>query len=82
MLYFISSFLASSLSIDATSKPQPRKSRTAAEYRAARREKREKLSHFSPDLSSPSHVILDRTPVSRRKGLLSQTIVEEEDSDL
>ncbi|KAJ4982670.1 hypothetical protein SVAN01_11843 [Stagonosporopsis vannaccii] len=79
VLYFIARFLSSSLSIDAPSKITPRRARTTAEFRTAQREKRE---HLSPAQPGPSRVILDRAPSSRRRGLLSQTIVEEEDSDL
>ncbi|KAH6622211.1 hypothetical protein C7974DRAFT_414869 [Boeremia exigua] len=79
VLYFIFKFLSSTLSIDAASKPPARRARTTAEFRTAQREKREKLS---PVLQSPNRVAVDRTPSSRRRGLLSQTIVEEEDSDL
>ncbi|KAF2999204.1 hypothetical protein E8E13_000128 [Curvularia kusanoi] len=79
VLYFIFNLLSSSLSSHATSNPKPRRSRTAAEFRTEQREKREeRLS----DYSGPSRVISERTPASKRRDLLSQSIAEEEDSDL
>jgi hypothetical protein len=77
VLYFIFKFLSSSLSIDA-SRSMPPKHRTTAEFRASRRQKKDRmLAHPAP----PSLAVLDKAPSVRRRGLLSQTIVEEEDSD-
>ena len=78
ILYFIFKFLSSSLSIDANSKEKPRKSRTTAEFRVARREKQDQMLAAS----LPIPVVVDKVPGRRGRGLLSQTIVEEEDSDL
>lgn len=77
ILYFIFRFLSSSLSIDAGSKEKPRKGRTTAEFRAARREKQDQM--LTPSLPIP--VVVDKAPGRRGRGLLSQTIVEEDDSD-
>ncbi|KAF2630366.1 hypothetical protein BU25DRAFT_256988 [Macroventuria anomochaeta] len=77
VLYFIFKFLSSSLSIDATSRVKPRKGRTTAEFRSARREKQDRILASMP----PTQVVLDKASRRRRHGLLSQTIVEEEDSD-
>ncbi|KAJ4353157.1 hypothetical protein N0V95_003629 [Ascochyta clinopodiicola] len=77
ILYFIFRFLSSSLSIDATSQAKPRKGRTTAEFRASRRDKQEKTL----DTATPTPLVLDKAPGPRRRGLLSQTIVEEDDSD-
>lgn len=77
VLYFIFKFLSSSLSIDAASGARPRKGRTTAEFRATRREKQDQMLAPSP----PTPVVVDKAPGRRGRGLLSQTIVEEEDSD-
>lgn len=73
--------LSSTLNIDkssATLAPKPRdQGRTAAEFRAAQREKKKSDSTQHP--STP--IILKKGSGSRRKGLLSQAIIEEEDSD-
>ena len=79
VLYFIFNVLSSTLNINGSLKAKPRKPRTAAEFRIEQHEKREEL--FSGH-SSPARVVSDRTPTSKRRGLLSQTIAEEEDSDL
>jgi hypothetical protein len=49
--------------------------RTTAEYRFARRKRKESLHH----LPRPTPVVLNK--VEERRGLLSQAIIEEEDSD-
>ncbi|KAF3035643.1 hypothetical protein E8E11_004500 [Didymella keratinophila] len=78
VLYFIFKVLSSSLSIDNnTSKEKHRIGRTTAEFRAARREKQDRM--LGPSLSIP--VVVDKVAGRRGRGLLSQTIVEEEDSD-
>jgi hypothetical protein len=78
ILYLIFKFLSSSLRIDATSRATPRKGRTTAEFRAARRKKQDHMLAPSP----PIPVVVDKVPGRRGHGLLSQTIVEEEeDSD-
>ena len=77
VIYFIFTFLSSSLNIDATSRAMPPKGRTTAEFRAARREKHHQTLAPGP----PIPVVLDKAPGRRGRGLLSQTIVEEEDSD-
>ncbi|KAJ4335904.1 hypothetical protein N0V87_005760 [Didymella glomerata] len=77
ILYFIFRFLSSSLSIDAGSKEKPRKGRTTAEFRAARREKQDQVL----TRSLPIPVVVDKVSGRRGRGLLSQTIVEEDDSD-
>jgi hypothetical protein len=81
VLYFIFKFLSSSFSIDTSSRAKPRKGRTTAEFRAARREKQDRMLTPAP----PTQVVLDKAPGTapgrRGRGLLSQTIAEEEDSD-
>lgn len=81
IIFVLFKFMSSSLNIDSAIVPQPReRSRTAVEYRAARREKKEEEE--SLDYSTPSTpVVLKKIPGSRSKGLLSQAIIEEEDSD-
>jgi len=77
-LYFVFRVLSSSLSIDNNiSKHKGRIGRTTAEFRAARREKQDPMLA----LSLPIPVVVDKMPGRRGRGLLSQTIVEEEDSD-
>jgi hypothetical protein len=72
-------FISSTLNIDSTIVPLPRhRGHIAAEFRAERREKKQEPIDFSPP-SVP--VVLKRVPGSRRQGLLSQAIIEEEDSD-
>ena len=78
VLYFVFKFLSSSLSIDAASGAQPRKGRTAAEFRAARRGKQDRASVLA---ASPTQAVLDKAPRYRGYSLMSQMIVEEEDSD-
>jgi hypothetical protein len=79
VVFIIFKLISSSLSIDSAIVPRPQEpSRTAAEFRAARREKKEDSMDFS---GQPTPVVLKRVPGSRRKGLLSQAIIEEEDSD-
>jgi hypothetical protein len=78
VLFAIYSFLSSSLNIDPATPPAaPDQGRTPAEFQAARREKQHKAVNRQP----PTPVLLDKPPSSRRRGLLSQTIDEEEDSD-
>ncbi|KAJ4405454.1 hypothetical protein N0V91_005194 [Didymella pomorum] len=77
VLYFIFKLLSSALSIDAGSKYKPPKGRTTAEFRAARREKQDRM--LAPSLPIP--VVVDKVPGRRGRGLLSQIIVEEDDSD-
>jgi hypothetical protein len=78
ILFAISKVLSSSLSIDQTVVPQPReKGRVAAEFRAARRVRREEMVAHSP---TATPVMLKKVGGPRRRGLLSQAIIEE-DSD-
>ncbi|KAF7672659.1 hypothetical protein GT037_009160, partial [Alternaria burnsii] len=79
VLFVIFRFLSSTLKIDAPVVPrEPEKGRTAAEYRAARRVKKEDSIDHSP---SATPVVLKKVAGPRRRGLLSQAIIEEEDSD-
>ncbi|USP75700.1 hypothetical protein yc1106_02974 [Curvularia clavata] len=78
-LFAIFKFLSSALSIDAPIVPDKRaEMRTAAQYRADRRIKKEETIHHSP---RPTPVVLKKPAGPRRRGLLSQAIIEEEDSD-
>ena len=79
ILFAMFKFLSSSLNIEKTIVPEPReKGRTTAEFRAARRVKREEMIDHSP---SATPVVLKKVTGPRRRGLLSQAIIEEEDSD-
>ncbi|KAL1793737.1 hypothetical protein ACET3X_008719 [Alternaria dauci] len=79
VLFVVFRFLSSTLKIDATVVPvEHEQGRTAAEYRAARRVKKEECIDHSP---SATPVVLKKVPGPRRRGLLSQVIIEEEDSD-
>lgn len=79
VLYFIFNLLSPSISNQPTPKPKPRETRTTADFRNQQRGKREeRLSGHS----GSSRVIVARPPASKRSGLLSQSIVEEEDSDI
>lgn len=79
IIFVIFRFLSSTLKIDAPIVPkEPEQGRTAAEYRAARRVKREEPIDHSP---SATPVVLKKVAGPRRRGLLSQAIIEEEDSD-
>lgn len=79
VLYLIFNLLSSSLNIDGSFKLKSRKSRTTADFRIEQREKKEEMLSGH---SSSHRVISDRGPAAKRRGLLSQTIAEEEDSDL
>jgi hypothetical protein len=73
ILFILFKSVSSSLHLD---KPVVRnQGRTAAEYRSARRKKEESLHHLP--VETPA--VLKKA--EGRKGLLSQAIIEEEDSD-
>ncbi|KAF1838985.1 hypothetical protein BDW02DRAFT_272068 [Decorospora gaudefroyi] len=79
IVFAIFKVMSSSLNIDATIVPKTRhQGRTTAEYRAARRVKKEGIIDHSP---SATPVVLKKVAGPRRRGLLSQAIMEEEDSD-
>jgi hypothetical protein len=79
VIFIFFKFLSSFLNIDSALAPQPRdRIRTTADFRAARREKKEESIHPSP-ASTP--VVLKKASGTRRRGLFSQIIIEEEDSD-
>lgn len=79
VLFVIFKFLSSTLNIDKPMVPRPRKEgRTTSEYRAERRIKKEDTIDYSP---TPTPLILKKVTGPRRRGLLSQAIMEEEDSD-
>jgi hypothetical protein len=79
VMFIIFKFMSSSLNIDSAIVPRRQdQGRTTTEFRAARREKQE-ASMDSSLASTP--VVLKRIPCSRKKGLLNQAIIEEEDSD-
>jgi hypothetical protein len=79
IIFAIFKFLSSSLNIDRTIVPEPRETgRTTARYRAQRRVKREEMIDHSPRTTP---VVLKKVAGPRRRGLLSQAIIEEEDSD-
>ncbi|OCK84810.1 hypothetical protein K432DRAFT_288118 [Lepidopterella palustris CBS 459.81] len=76
ILYLCFNFLSSALNIDPAAEEAQAKWRTAASYRAARRRKKmQSLDH----LLGPT--MIKEEGVQPQKGLLSQTIIEEEDSD-
>ncbi|CAO2649635.1 Nn.00g070200.m01.CDS01 [Neocucurbitaria sp. VM-36] len=79
VLFILFKLLSSTLNIDATIVPeQGARGPTAAEYRAARRQKRDDSVDRSP-IATP--VALRKGALPRRRGLLSQAIIEEEESD-
>jgi hypothetical protein len=79
IIFIIFSFLSSGLKIDATTVPSAQdRGRTTAEYRAAKRAKKEETTDHSP---SAAPVVLRKTSGVRRRGLFSQAIIEEDDSD-
>lgn len=88
-MFLIFKFLSSTLNIDGTIPPKSAElGRTPAEFRAARREKKEEdqvPGHSVDQSMEPSPVstpaIIRKIDGPRRKGLLSQAIIEEEDSD-
>lgn len=80
VVYVLFKALSSSLNLDSA----PRKpGRTVAEFRVEQRSKGHRVKkEKSPDVTpTPTPVILKRVPGPRRQGLLSQAIIEEEDSD-
>ncbi|XP_014554066.1 hypothetical protein COCVIDRAFT_39963 [Bipolaris victoriae FI3] len=78
-LFIMFKFLSSTLRIDAPIVPdKPIETRTAAQYRAERRAKKEEAVHRLPAITP---VVLKKPAGPRRRGLLSQAIIEEEDSD-
>lgn len=79
ILFLTFKLLSSSLDLDAAIVPQKRShGRTTAQYRTARRVKKEASLDSSP-ASTP--IVLKKVSGQRRRGLLSQAIIEEEDSD-
>jgi len=70
-------FLSSALHIDSTVGDIQEKGRTAASYRAARRKK--KMQSLDYPLSP--RLLKTEEAAQPQRGLLSQTIIEEEDSD-
>jgi hypothetical protein len=79
VIFIIFKLISSTLNIDSAIIPQPQdRARTTAEFRAARLEKKQDARDLSP-ASTP--IVVKRVPGSRKKGLLSQAIMEEEDSD-
>ncbi|OCK98042.1 uncharacterized protein K441DRAFT_604801 [Cenococcum geophilum 1.58] len=70
-------FLSAVLNIDSTAGNTQEKGRTAASYRAARRKK--KMQSLDYPLSPP--LLKTEETIQPQRGLLSQTIIEEEDSD-
>jgi hypothetical protein len=77
-VYFSFSFLSSTLNIDAASESKAvARARTIAAFRAARRTRKAETLHYT---SNPTMVKMAQRS-HRQRGLLSQTIVEEEDSD-
>lgn len=82
ILYIAFNFLASTLRIDASSvhsdavtQAKMRKARSTAEYRADRSRRKEIAAPSSPN------TLRGEMAVRRQRGLLAQTIIEEEDSD-
>jgi hypothetical protein len=82
LVFIFFKLLSSSLNIDSAPVPQPRdRTRTTAEFRAARREKKEEPVEPMDYPPACTPTVLNKVVGSRRKGLLSQAIIEEEDSD-
>ncbi|KAH8725981.1 hypothetical protein GQ44DRAFT_739171 [Phaeosphaeriaceae sp. PMI808] len=85
LIFILFKFLSSTLNIESGSAimPRPRdQGRTTAQFRASQRTKQEVvIQQQQKQELPPSPVVLDKVPGPRRKGLLSQAIIEEEDSD-
>ncbi|KAF1915434.1 hypothetical protein BDU57DRAFT_273201 [Ampelomyces quisqualis] len=81
IIFIVFRFLSSSLNINSPMVPHPRhRPRTTADFRAARRQKKEEEESLNYSAAS-TPVVLKRVPGMRSQGLLSQAIIEEEDSD-
>jgi hypothetical protein len=84
VVFMLFKFVSSSLNLEAATVHLPRdRSRTTADFRTEQREKKKRVKKAESLEVSPAHtpVILKRVPGARRQGLLSQAIIEEEDSD-
>jgi hypothetical protein len=83
ILFAIFNFVSSTLNIDQPRSSPPKQGRTAAEFKAARRERQQKAAAFPTVVleKPPTPVLSEKLSTPRRRGLLSQTIDEEEDSD-
>ncbi|KAH9860106.1 hypothetical protein IAQ61_011890 [Plenodomus lingam] len=80
LLYIIVQLLSSALNLHPSVVPKPRqRTRTVAEYRAAKATKKEESFHRAPTI--PPGIMKKVPEFRRRKGLLSSAIIEEEDSD-
>ncbi|KAF2715005.1 hypothetical protein K504DRAFT_367414 [Pleomassaria siparia CBS 279.74] len=78
VLHFSFTFISSTLSIDAASESRARsRQRTAATYRAARSKRKAEIL----DYASTRTMVKTVSNSQRQRGLLSQTIIEEQDSD-
>lgn len=84
VVFALFKLVSSSLNLDSATIPRARdRSRTTADFRTEQREKKERVKKEGSFELSPAAtpVILKRVPGVRRRGLLSQAIIEEEDSD-
>ncbi|KAF2733536.1 hypothetical protein EJ04DRAFT_438922 [Polyplosphaeria fusca] len=78
LLYFFFDFLSSTLGInDPPDTDAHANGRTVSAHRAARRKRKAEAVNFRANPAMPS-----AASPQRRRGLLAQTIIEEEDSDL
>ncbi|KAK4982359.1 hypothetical protein LTR66_009316 [Elasticomyces elasticus] len=77
MLHYFYGFLYTSLGLKSEPKP---KGPTAKQYRAARKKKKAAIG-FGEPMMSPAYIGLSDRVKGRGRGLISQTIMEENDSD-
>ncbi|KAK4984090.1 hypothetical protein LTR50_006832 [Elasticomyces elasticus] len=77
MLHYFYGFLYTSLGLKSEPKP---KGPTAKQYRAARKKKKAAIG-FGEPMISPAYLGLSDRGRGRGRGLISQTIMEENDSD-
>ncbi|KAB2576488.1 hypothetical protein BFW01_g2868 [Lasiodiplodia theobromae] len=78
ILYFSFSVLKSAFNLDS---PEEFSGATAAEYRAARRKKKAAQRNAGAPMPMDSSSQLREIPRSKRRDLLAQTILEEDDAD-
>jgi hypothetical protein len=79
VLHLSFNFLTTAFRIDSVAEAKAReRGRSAAQHRAQRQRKR---ALESPDLPSTPTLVKKEHASRRQRGLLSQTIIEEEDSD-
>jgi hypothetical protein len=84
VLHLTFNLISSTLRIDSVAEAERKarfNGRTPAQFRAARRKKHAALESQSPDYPSTPTMVNKGFGSRRQRGLLSQTIMEEQDSD-